>query len=226
MAAAQNAGPAVSKPAPSMLVVPEEWNFGEIERGEKVSFIFKVKNVGNAPLNFFKVNPTCGCTVVKASTGTLVPGEEREVMVTFDSTNFSKDVRKMMYVESNDPQSPMKQVSFYGSIRPYFAEFDATMYVDNIENITSEKGATRKLILKSRNINEIKIRKISTSSPDYKVTRVSRNSFNSSNNAYADIKIEPRIKDKKEPDYIYIELAVPIMNNYGQLPPVYKKEKK
>ena len=38
-------------------------DFGEIEEGEKVSTVYKFKNVGSMPLQIFDVQVSCGCTV-------------------------------------------------------------------------------------------------------------------------------------------------------------------
>lgn len=63
----------------------ETHEFGEIISGEKVTYTFKFKNVGNGPLVINSANATCGCTVPEYTKDPVPPGGEGSVAVTFDS---------------------------------------------------------------------------------------------------------------------------------------------
>ncbi|MBU0489149.1 MAG: DUF1573 domain-containing protein [Bacteroidetes bacterium] len=62
----------------------EEHNFGNVF-GEKVSFGFKFKNVGEGPLVISGAESTCGCTVPEYPKNPIQPGEQGVIMVAFDS---------------------------------------------------------------------------------------------------------------------------------------------
>ena len=59
--AQQNEPPQIPK---TTIVFEEvEFDFGQIESGEKVSYIYQFKNTGNEPLIITKAKGSCGCTV-------------------------------------------------------------------------------------------------------------------------------------------------------------------
>jgi len=63
----------------------ENHEFGEIQQGEKVSYAFKFKNTGKAPLVISSASATCGCTVPEYTRTPVQPDEEGFISVTFDS---------------------------------------------------------------------------------------------------------------------------------------------
>ena len=60
-------------------------NFGNIIQGEKVNIDFRIKNTGKGDLIIANPKASCGCTVAKLPKKLLIPGEEGEIKVTFDS---------------------------------------------------------------------------------------------------------------------------------------------
>ena len=76
-------------------------DFGDIDKGEKVTTVFKFKNTGSAPLEIMDVSTSCGCTSAKPSKIVYEPGEEGEIPVTFNSTRFSGKVSKTVTVVTN-----------------------------------------------------------------------------------------------------------------------------
>ncbi|MDN5350918.1 MAG: hypothetical protein PWQ54_2314 [Bacteroidales bacterium] len=71
---------------PEISFTKTEHDFGKLIQGEKVSYIFKFKNTGDAPLLISKVSASCGCTASKYPTEAIAPGEEAKLEVTFDSS--------------------------------------------------------------------------------------------------------------------------------------------
>lgn len=59
--------------------------FGVIQQGEKVTYAFKFKNTGGAPLVISSASASCGCTVPEYTKSPVQPGEEGFITVTFDS---------------------------------------------------------------------------------------------------------------------------------------------
>jgi len=62
-------------------------DFGKIIQGEKVSYTFKFKNVGESDLLISKVSTSCGCTATDYPKDPVEPGETGKIVVTFDSHN-------------------------------------------------------------------------------------------------------------------------------------------
>ena len=76
-------------------------HFGEIVAGEKVSFIFKFRNSGGAPLVIAQATGSCGCTVPEYSKDPIPSGGKGEIKVTFDSNGKSGMVSKTVTILAN-----------------------------------------------------------------------------------------------------------------------------
>lgn len=78
-----------------------EHDFGKILQGEQVSYTFKFKNVGNAPLIISSIEKTCGCTTPNYSKEPIKPGENGKITVTYDSKGHKGFQNKRLVVKSN-----------------------------------------------------------------------------------------------------------------------------
>lgn len=78
-----------------------EHDFGIIMQGEKVSYTFKYKNIGNSDLIINNATASCGCTVPHFSREPIAPGQSGEIEVVFDSSNRSGRQTKNITVWSN-----------------------------------------------------------------------------------------------------------------------------
>ncbi len=63
----------------------ENHEFGSIKEGDVVSFDFKFRNAGKAPLIITQASASCGCTVPEYSKDPIAPGEKGFIKVTFNS---------------------------------------------------------------------------------------------------------------------------------------------
>jgi|SRR6185312_10877925 len=86
---------------PVMVFADTAYDFGTINQGEKVTHTFKFKNVGNVDLVISSASGSCGCTVPHYPKGTIKPGEEGQVDVTFDSSGKQGKVEKMVTLVTN-----------------------------------------------------------------------------------------------------------------------------
>ena len=77
------------------------YDFGAIVQGEKVSYVFKFKNVGKKDLIISGASASCGCTVPKYRKDPIASGKEGELEVIFDSTGKSGSQRKVITVLAN-----------------------------------------------------------------------------------------------------------------------------
>ncbi|MBT8273423.1 MAG: DUF1573 domain-containing protein [Bacteroidia bacterium] len=78
----------------------ETIDYGTIEKGADGVRVFKFKNTGDAPLIISKVKSSCGCTVPKKPEEPIMPGENGEIEVKYD-TNRVMPIRKTITVTSN-----------------------------------------------------------------------------------------------------------------------------
>ena len=71
--------------APVMEFEKEIFDFGTIAQGEKVNFIYKFTNTGDADLIISSAKGSCGCTVPDWPKQPIAPGEVSEIKVVFNS---------------------------------------------------------------------------------------------------------------------------------------------
>ena len=69
-----------------------EFNFGEIQEGEKIVHEFAFKNTGKEPLVISKAQGSCGCTVPDWPREPIPVGEEGIIKVQYDSRGKGKTV--------------------------------------------------------------------------------------------------------------------------------------
>ena len=77
------------------------YNFGDLYQGEKVEHVFNFVNNGNAPLILNNVLATCGCTAPEWKKKPLLPGEEGQVKIVFDSSSKIGRQNKVITIRSN-----------------------------------------------------------------------------------------------------------------------------
>ncbi|MBN2206443.1 MAG: DUF1573 domain-containing protein [Candidatus Aminicenantes bacterium] len=92
------------------------WNFGKVKEGVVLSHDFTFKNAGDADLVIEKVRTSCGCAAALVSDKTIAPGREGKVEVTFDTRSYSGKVTKYVYVDTNDPAEPNKELTVSADI--------------------------------------------------------------------------------------------------------------
>lgn len=95
-----------------------EIDIGSIPQGEKVEQVFHFSNRGDTPLVIDQVKPSCGCTVAALSSSRVAPGAKGEIRTVFDSSRFSGEIHKSIYVTSNDPQQPTIELILRGFVTP------------------------------------------------------------------------------------------------------------
>ena len=78
-----------------------EHDFGQMIQGEQVSYTYKFKNTGNAPLIISAVEKTCGCTDTRFPKEPIQPGEEGGISITYDSKGHKGFQNKRVIVKAN-----------------------------------------------------------------------------------------------------------------------------
>ena len=66
-------------------ILESEYDFGDINQGEKATHNYKIKNIGNADLLISSAKGSCGCTVPEWPKDPIKPGDQANIKVTFDS---------------------------------------------------------------------------------------------------------------------------------------------
>ena len=106
---------------PKIKISPGSFDFGEINYGDIVSYGFKVKNSGQETLEIRRVATSCACTTARISQDKLEPGEEAELLVSYDSAAMalhgSGREERIIYVRSNDSANPQVEVRIYATVK-------------------------------------------------------------------------------------------------------------
>ena len=89
-------------------------DYGTIEKGADGVRVFKFKNTGNAPLVVTSVKSSCGCTVPKKPEAPVLPGENGEIEVKYDTKRVNP-IRKTITVTSN-AETPTVALKIKGNV--------------------------------------------------------------------------------------------------------------
>jgi hypothetical protein len=88
-------------PLPVIAFEKIEHDFGTINEGQKVTYTYKFKNTGEAPLIIQNAQPSCGCTVPEWSKDPIPVGGEGFVKAEFDSNGKPNIQNKTITVTAN-----------------------------------------------------------------------------------------------------------------------------
>jgi len=94
-----------------------EHDFGKVEEGEKVAFIFSFENKGPGNLVITSASTSCGCTVPKYDKRPIPPGEGGSLEVVFNTSGYNGMQIKTITVGSNSktPVTVLKIIAYVTS---------------------------------------------------------------------------------------------------------------
>lgn len=101
MAPADAAAPAVNPNAADFKFDVEEYNFGSIKQGDKVSYDFTFINTGKEPLVITDAKGSCGCTVPSYPKEPIAKGGKGTIHIEFNSTGKQGNQTKTVTISSN-----------------------------------------------------------------------------------------------------------------------------
>ncbi len=91
-------------------------DYGKLTQGDKVHYTFKFQNVGGDALVIAKIRKSCGCTTARATVKTLKPGQSAGIEIEFNTKGIRGNVRKRVYVHSNDPEQSVVTLELKGVV--------------------------------------------------------------------------------------------------------------
>jgi hypothetical protein len=100
-AAATDPAAIENKNAPDIKFDVEEYNFGTIKQGEKVTYDFVFVNTGKEPLIISSASGSCGCTVSEWPKEPIAKGAKANIHVEFNSTGKMGMQDKTVTITSN-----------------------------------------------------------------------------------------------------------------------------
>ncbi len=102
--------------APKMEFNEEAFNFGTITQKETIKHTFSFKNTGKETLIIRKVSTTCSCTASEPSSYNIAPGQEGNIVVTFNAAGKIGKQFQTITLITNDPHKPDKLLRMIGTV--------------------------------------------------------------------------------------------------------------
>ena len=106
---------AVAAP-PKIEIVEKMHDFGSATEGDRLTYVFKVKNAGTGTLLIDRVTTSCGCTAAVLKNKEVLPGAEGQIEVTFDTNRRGGENHKTITILSNDPSSPRAELEIRANV--------------------------------------------------------------------------------------------------------------
>lgn len=107
--------PLENKNAPEIKFEVEEYNFGTIKQGDKVTYDFAFLNSGKDPLIITEAHGSCGCTVPQWPKEPIAKGGKGSIHVEFNSTGKMGMQDKTVTITSNS-KSGQKILHLKGNV--------------------------------------------------------------------------------------------------------------
>jgi hypothetical protein len=109
--------PGAASGHPQVQAIDPVFNFGNIYSGTTVKRTFRLKNAGTAPLTISGVRTSCGCTAAQPTKNQLLPGEESDIAVSFDTRADHGPATRTITVFTNDPAHQQLQLTMRGDVK-------------------------------------------------------------------------------------------------------------
>jgi hypothetical protein len=90
-------------PAQNITLEPDSIDLGTMQQLETRTVTVKISNTGGGLLVIEDVRADCGCTVPELKVKSLKPGEATDLVIHFDSKQFTGKQHKQIKITSNDP---------------------------------------------------------------------------------------------------------------------------
>ena len=85
-------------------------NFGCVRAGATVVRSVTVRNDGSAPLRIERLQSSCTCVRARAGDELLAGGGSTEIEISLDAAEVSGNLRRLVYVYTNDPAAPRRAI--------------------------------------------------------------------------------------------------------------------
>jgi hypothetical protein len=200
--------------APVLQVTEPKFDFGEVYQGDKVLHVFQLVNEGNEDLLIDRVKSSCGCTAVLVSEKKLFPGGKGELQANFDSSRFRGEVSKTIYVYSNDPVNPVKQLHIQGKVLELVAVEPAQI---NLGRVKPGEPVKSNVSLRNQGETPLTIGVPRSTATELKV-KISKTAFNPGETVNVELQLTPKPGQSRFSGYILVpvngvpknELRIPV----------------
>jgi hypothetical protein len=159
-------------PSPKVEVPePLTYEFGTMPQLSTGTHTWEFKNLGDSDLELWFESSTCSCTVAKLKNGdekkTLVvkPNGSTTIDLEWQTKTFHDEYSKGAKIGTNDPRRPSVPISVHGMVHPPVMVFPSDTIAFN--TVSNDEKLVAKVAIYSKDRPELKIKKISTSRPEF-----------------------------------------------------------
>jgi hypothetical protein len=103
------------KKSPKALLDKLTYNFGKVERGQKVPYKFTIKNAGKTPLMITAGKSACACITYKLDKESILPGKTGVLEVTYAPVMDGKNSDVLTLI-TNDLNNPKTQITLQAEV--------------------------------------------------------------------------------------------------------------
>jgi len=109
--------PAALAAQPKLQVVGDAtFSLGTVYRGDIVQRNVQLKNSGSDTLVIGNVEVSCGCTGTAVARDHIPPGGTGNLLIKFNSSNFTGEIHKSVTINSNAAGTPRTLIQFTGTV--------------------------------------------------------------------------------------------------------------
>jgi len=101
---------------PAIYFPETQHDFGQVNEGNIVEYIFKFVNNGSSVLKIDDIKTSCGCTAALVSNKVLEPGQEGTLEVKLDTKNRTGKMSRTITIKSNDQKEQNKVLTVYADV--------------------------------------------------------------------------------------------------------------
>ena len=99
---------------PQLTIYSPIFDFGEVNEGEKLEHTFIIKNTGKANLVISSAKTSCGCTVPKFPREPILPNQQSEIIVVFNTKGkFGKQNKTVTLLTNTVPRAKVLTIKGY-----------------------------------------------------------------------------------------------------------------
>jgi len=100
-----------------LIVNRDEFDFKVVKEGQEVTEVVFISNNGVEPLKILKVETNCDCLIANLSSPVVAPGDNAQLRIKFLSQGRSGLEKKTITLFTNDPQSPVRNISIKVNVK-------------------------------------------------------------------------------------------------------------
>ena len=112
---------------PKAVPIETRFDFGTLDPHSSASHVFKVQNLGDAPLELKAGDTTCKCTVGKVGADVVPPGYSTPVTLEWNTGYQDLEYEQKALVHTNDPANPTLEFTIFGKVRTELAVTDSIL---------------------------------------------------------------------------------------------------